>query len=82
MLDRDRDLEHHLRQSVFRHKHTDVVYVYSLNRAQLGEFRTRGFQIYYVDRVKEYLESFIGYRLGDEGVHELETASDAPSPDL
>lgn len=82
LLDRDRDLEHHLRQSVFRRKHTDVVYVYSLNRAQLEEFRARGFQISYVDRVKEYLESFIGYRLGDEDVRELETPPDTQSPDL
>ncbi len=57
-----------LRQDVYKAKRGNLYYVYSLDAQQLQEMRGRGFRIYYTENVGNYLESFIGYRLADEGV--------------
>ncbi len=52
---------------------TEVYYIYALYQKQLQEFRRRGYRIYYWDTMKDYLETFIGYKLDDEKIEPLRT---------
>jgi hypothetical protein len=68
----DEKMENEFRQD-FAHSLVlnNVYYCYGLQKEQLQKLRNFGFKIYYVDSVKEYLESFVGYDLTTEGVEEL-----------
>lgn len=46
----------------------EVYFIYALYKPQLDEIRRRGYSVYYWDEMKEYLETFLDYKLEDERV--------------
>ncbi len=68
----DELLEAELRQDCSRSLlWNNVFYAYGLNKNQLEEYKRNGFRMYYIDSMKDYLESFIGYKLDDANVKEI-----------
>ncbi|MEW5798411.1 MAG: glycosyltransferase family 87 protein [Bacteroidota bacterium] len=49
----------------------EVYFIYALYKPQLDEIRKRGYTVYYWDEMKEYLETFLDYKLEDEQIKVL-----------
>lgn len=52
----------------------EVYFIYAFYKPQLDEIRYRGYKVYYWDEMKDYLETFIGYKLEDEKIVPLRTS--------
>jgi hypothetical protein len=71
-VNRRREIEfrHDCAQSLQR---KEVYFIYALYKPQLEEIRRRGYNVYYWDEMKEYLETFLDYRLEEEKIPPLHT---------
>lgn len=51
----------------------EVYFIYALYKQQLEEIRRRGYNVYYWDEMKEYLETFLDYSLEEEKIPSIHT---------
>lgn len=67
-----RGIETEFRHDCAKSLHEQEVYfIYALYKPQLDEIRRRGYTVYCWDEMKEYLETFLDYKLEDESIKEL-----------